>query len=78
MNGDDYDYYDDEDQDVETFDFSMENFWLHDSFECGLKYFDIAIIKLDSRVTLGENINTICLTGVSSNPIYNGASNYMC
>ena len=66
MNGVDGDYGVDYDQEIETYNFSMDNFWVHDEFESDVKYFDVAIIKLNSRVKLGDNVNTICLTMVSS------------
>ena len=73
LNGADNDDYcaADYDQEIPTHKFSMNNFWIHDDFRSGIKYHDVAIIKLDSRVKLGYNVNTICLTEVSSKVVGN-------
>ena len=73
LDGDEYDQLDKENGDYDnedaiiTYDFDIKNFSDHPLYKDAVKYYDVAIIKLNTRVELGllsnnkQTVNIICL-----------------
>jgi hypothetical protein len=55
---------DNEDDESTEISFDLGNYIIHPRYERGKKYFDVAMVKLDSPVKLNYQVNTVCLPEV--------------